>query len=244
MMDFNAKKVIAFVLAVVLFSGTLFGAWFLGVNYATPTELPEPPTGFSAQSVPTNPGAGSFVSKYYGGTFDNPVHIAVPTANATADIGLKIDNDSVAPALEVQDGGTPVARIDSAGKATFLTEFEVQKSSTPVVDVDSNGDMSLTYFLNFAPGSQITATSYGITPTNSFHMLTAGAWVTPTRIITTSASAGDFVIFCNAAAVNINLPDGSNDVEGTGPTLNQYDCAGYIYDSTVRRWMQWGTSNN
>jgi hypothetical protein len=72
--------------------------------------------------IPTDPGPpGDFVSKTYGGTYNDAIAIAVPTANATADAGLTIHNDSVADSILVENASaTPVFKVGKTGAVTGL----------------------------------------------------------------------------------------------------------------------------
>jgi hypothetical protein len=71
---------------------------------------------FAARSVPVLPAPpGDSVSKTYGGTFDDAVAIVAPTANATADTALYVNNLSVAQPFVVAQAGTPVFSVGSTG---------------------------------------------------------------------------------------------------------------------------------
>lgn len=140
------KREIQYMLIGLAFIVALVGSYF-GVSLPAPP-VPAPAVGEAGggvdiQSVPTGaPGPpGDFVSKSYGGQFDDAVWLAVPTANATGDAGLLINNQSVAQPFVVQDAGTPVIEAFNGGGVHVYAPTAVA-SDVPAMYVDSGGGLS------------------------------------------------------------------------------------------------------
>ncbi|MGD8499066.1 MAG: hypothetical protein PVJ86_00370 [Phycisphaerales bacterium] len=75
---------------------------------------------------------------------DAHVHVAVPTAQATATPGFVIDNAGVANAFEIRDATTPVAYVDASGNTT-LTGYVSQSIDTENIMLPSVVSTAITY---------------------------------------------------------------------------------------------------
>jgi hypothetical protein len=102
------KKFIGYFVLVV----AVLIASYLGAYNGTPP-LPPLPEQYGAESIPNLPGPpGDFVSRSQGGQYNDAIKVVAPTANATADAALYVNNQSVAESLRVEESGTPVFVVD------------------------------------------------------------------------------------------------------------------------------------
>lgn len=193
------KKYVAVVAFLVMFG--MIAA--LGVSSCGPQ--------FGSRAVPTQPGPpGDFVSMSYGGTFQDAVAIVAPTANATGDPALYINNKSVAQPFQIADNGTdliegfdgggvavaaptavgtavPAFRVDSAGLSNI---FEVRDAATPVFSVLNGGNVTGKVLRYATAGTQIVCGSQTITDTaTAVHGLTTPVYVMCN--IATASPVGD-----------------------------------------------------
>lgn len=193
------KKLLGYLVLVI---GILVAS-YLGAYNGVP---PLPPIPLESQSVPTQPGPpGDFVSMGQGGTFQDAIAVSVPTANATADTGLLVNNLSVAQPFSMQDAGTPVLEgyngggvkayaptavatgvpalvVDSAGVSN---PFEVRKNATPVASIDGSGNLDVGGTFNFGTGN-----SYPLGYASSGRVLYVAKTASITTTSVTSATHG------------------------------------------------------
>jgi hypothetical protein len=155
------KRMIQYILIALSLIIAIVGAYF-GISLPVP---PMPGPDINAQAVPTQSGPpGDFVSMSYGGTYQDAIAVSVPTANATADTGFKVNNLSVAQPFSIQDAGTaviegynnggisvyaatavatgvPALKVNNAGLGKSL---EVQDGGTTLLDLNNGGGVNIT----------------------------------------------------------------------------------------------------
>jgi hypothetical protein len=129
------KRTIQYILTAAALIIAIVGAYF-GISLPVP---PMPGPDINAQAVPTQSGPpGDFVSMSYGGTYQDAIAVSVPTANATADTALYINDLSVAKPFSVAEASTPVLDVGAGGGVSMYAATAVA-TGVPGLKVNSAG---------------------------------------------------------------------------------------------------------
>lgn len=104
----------------------------------------------------------------------------------------------------------------------------------------TGGGLASTGFLKLAPGTSITVTSSGITPTASYQPIVAAAFTATSNIA--SKPAGTLLRLVNTGTPTITLTDTGTLLLSANIVLGQYDSLLLMSDGT--NWIQMGTSDN
>ena len=154
---------------------------------------------------------------------------------------LNVSGDqAVGGSITVTDDVTVGDDITAGGTITAVT-LAVSGAGTVDGNLSSGGDVQAAGFIRAAANTAISVTQdITITPTGSFHALTAAGNVS-TGVIA-AGDPGDILILFNEANLTITISDTGTLKLSGNLALGQYDSVVLLSDGT--NWIQLATTNN
>lgn len=139
-------------------------------------------------------------------------------------------------------GWIVASRLTVSNTTELQSTLDVDGAAT-LASATVEGDTVLAARANFTEQGAVTVVNGGnITPTGVYMPLTSSGNVGTASVLTTTATAGDLLVFINTANTTITLTDTAPLRLSGNIGLGQYDTLTLWFDGST--WIQLATTNN